>query len=57
MFGRAGVDAVDLIDFEYGPRNRYWHTPADTMDKLSPRSLGVMENVVLAALGQLEAAP
>ncbi len=56
-FVRAGVDAVDLIDFEYGPRNRYWHTPADTVDKLSPRSLGVMENVVLAALGQLEAAP
>ena len=56
-FVRAGISAVDLIDFEYGPRNRYWHTPADTTDKLSPQSLGVMENVVLAALRELEAAP
>ena len=34
-----GYPAVDLIDFEYGPQNSYWHTPQDTMDKISEESL------------------
>ncbi len=34
-FLRLGVTAVDLIDFEYGEGNEYWHTEEDTMDKLS----------------------
>ena len=34
-----GYPAVDLIDFEYGPHNTYWHTPQDTMDKISEDSL------------------
>ena len=25
-FVNAGVAAVDLIDFDYGPENSYWHT-------------------------------
>ena len=29
----------DLIDFTYGPDNSYWHTPQDTMDKISEESL------------------
>lgn len=32
-----GIPVVDLIDFDYSP----WHTPADTMDKLSAESLRV----------------
>ena len=31
----AGWDAIDLIDFDYGP----WHTLDDTVDKCSPESL------------------
>ncbi len=34
-----GFNAIDLIDFNYGPGNAYWHTSADTMDKISERSL------------------
>jgi len=34
-FLRAGIPAVDIIDFEYPP----WHTQADTLDKVSPASL------------------
>jgi len=26
-FTEVGIPAVDLIDFEFGPNNRYWHTP------------------------------
>lgn len=38
----VGIPAVDLIDFSYGSRpglNDYWHTSADTIDKLSAESL------------------
>jgi len=34
-FTQQGIPAVDIIDFDYP----YWHTTADTSDKLSPDSL------------------
>ncbi len=34
-FARAGIPAVDIIDFDYP----YWHTTQDTCDKLSAESL------------------
>lgn len=45
---RAGIHAIDLIDFDYGPDNAYWHTGDDTPDKLSPQSLAIVGNVALA---------
>ena len=33
----AGIPTIDLIDFDYSP----WHTPEDTMDKISAESLRV----------------
>jgi len=50
-FLKAGIPAIDIIDFEYGSaphRNDYWHTSADTLDKLSPESLELVGNVVLS---------
>ena len=55
-FLEAGVDAIDLIDFNYGPGNRYWHSPFDTLDKLSANSLQIVGDVMLAALPRIEAA-
>jgi Zn-dependent M28 family amino/carboxypeptidase len=49
----AGVPAADLIDFNYGPGNRYWHTPQDTPDKLAPRSFEIVGDVVLGVLDRL----
>ena len=49
----AGVPAADLIDFEYGPGNRYWHTEYDTIDKLSSTSFAITLHVVSETLGQL----
>ncbi len=49
-----GVNAVDLIDFDYGPDNAYWHTEKDTMDKLSADSLKVVGTVVLEVLKKLD---
>lgn len=49
-FARAGVPVADIIDFNYGPHNSYWHTPQDTMDKLSPQSLEIVGSVVLETI-------
>lgn len=40
----AGIPTIDLIDFDYG---NYWHTPADTMDKISAESLEIVGRVTL----------
>jgi glutaminyl-peptide cyclotransferase len=52
-FVRLGVNALDLIDFDYGPDNRYWHTDQDTMDKLSAHSLEVVGNVLLEMIRRI----
>lgn len=49
-FLRAGVPAALLIDFDYPP----WHTPDDTLDKVSAQSLAVVGDVVLDALPAIE---
>ena len=57
-FLRAGVPAVDIIDFEYGSspgENDYWHTKEDTLDKISPRSLKIVGDVILLSLPKIEA--
>ncbi|MCP3919848.1 MAG: M28 family peptidase [bacterium] len=51
----AGIESVDLIDFEYGPGNRYWHTNEDTLDKCSKESLDAIGRIVLAGLETVEA--
>jgi len=38
-FLAAGCPAINFIDFDYGPGNAWWHTPEDTMDKLSEASI------------------
>lgn len=55
-FVSAGVNAIDLIDFDYGPSNAYWHQATDTVDKLSAHSLQVVGDVVLALVKQLDTA-
>jgi Zn-dependent M28 family amino/carboxypeptidase len=46
-FLKQGVRAVDLIDFDYGPENSYWHTNKDTLDKLSAHSFQVVGDVLM----------
>lgn len=57
-FLRAGIPAVDVIDFEYGKGaedNRYWHTAEDTLDKISAKSLKIIGDVILLSLPKIEA--
>ena len=46
-FLQAGIPALDLIDFNFGPDNRYWHTKDDTMDKISAESIKTAADVAL----------
>jgi len=46
-FARIGVPVADLIDFSYGYNNVFWHSPQDTLDKLSPQSLQIVGDVML----------
>jgi hypothetical protein len=52
-FAEIGIQAVNVIDFHYGPENSYWHTAGDTMDKLSAESLQTVGNVVLETIWRL----
>lgn len=38
---KAGIPAIDVLDFDYP----FWHTPQDTIDKVSPQSLQVVGDV------------
>jgi glutaminyl-peptide cyclotransferase len=49
-FVKRGVPSADLIDFMYGYNNVFWHTPQDTVDKLSPKSLQIVGSVVLETI-------
>ncbi len=52
-FLRIGVPVANLIDFDYGPGNAYWHTVNDTMDKLSSQSFEIVGAVVLEVIAKL----
>lgn len=49
-FLAAGVPATDIIDLDYPA----WHTPADTLDQTSARTLQIVGDVVLASLEPIE---
>jgi glutaminyl-peptide cyclotransferase len=51
-FMKRGVPAVDVIgDFVH---NGYWHTPQDSLDKISPKMLAVTGHVFLESVKQLQ---
>lgn len=54
-FIEIGIPAVDLIDFEYGPGNSYWHSAQDTLEHCSQESLGIAGRIVLLGLPAIEA--
>jgi Zn-dependent M28 family amino/carboxypeptidase len=47
-FLQAGIPATDIIDIDYP----YWHTTADTPDKVSPKSLQFIGDTLLKYLTQ-----
>src|ERR1700730_2362265 len=49
-FLKRGVLCVDVIDLEIP----YWHTPQDTLDKVSAKSLALVGHVFLKSVKQLQ---
>jgi Zn-dependent M28 family amino/carboxypeptidase len=55
-FLHIGIPSAVLIDLRFGPgfhSNAYWHTSEDTLDKLSPKSMAIVGQVVLESLAEL----
>jgi Zn-dependent M28 family amino/carboxypeptidase len=50
-FLRAEIPVVDLIQLSDYP---YWHQAGDTLDKISPRSLQIVGETVIASLPRIE---
>jgi len=48
------VPSLDVIDLDYGYNNVFHHSPQDTLDKLSPRSLEIVGNTTLEALRMID---
>jgi len=53
-FLQRGVPSADFIDLNYGYNNVFHHTTQDTLDKLSPKSLGIVGTVTLETVGLLD---
>lgn len=45
---RAGLEAIDVIDLQYGPNNAWHHTTEDTRDKISGESLARVAHLATA---------
>jgi glutaminyl-peptide cyclotransferase len=56
-FLEHGLPAVDLIDFDYGPNNSYWHTNQDTVEHCQAASLEMVGNLVLGMLANWSTKP
>ena len=57
QFRDAGMAVADLIDFDYGYNNVFWHSPEDKLDKLSAQSLAIAGDTVLQTVRLLDARP
>jgi peptidase M28-like protein len=53
-FLARGVPAVDIIEYEGYVRLGYWHTPQDTLDKLSPKSIATAGHVIRESVTALQ---
>ena len=59
-FMKIGVPCADIIDINYGYNDVYHHTPQDTIDKLSPKSIEIVGSVILETvriLGKMDPLP
>jgi Zn-dependent M28 family amino/carboxypeptidase len=56
-FLKRNVPSVDVIDLDNGPGGDvyYWHTPQDSLDKISPKTLAIVGHVFLESVKQLQA--
>ena len=53
-FVQRGVPSADLIDLDYGYGNVFHHTPQDTLDKVSAKSIEIVGSVILETVRLLD---
>lgn len=53
-FLQRHVPATDIIDLAGYQSMGYWHTPQDTLDKISARSLAIVGHVILESVAELQ---
>jgi glutaminyl-peptide cyclotransferase len=51
-FLSRGVPSADIIDLVNSAG--YWHTPQDTLDKISAKNLGIVGHVILESVAELQ---
>jgi hypothetical protein len=49
-FQKVGISAIDVVDFDYP----YWHTPDDTIDKVSSESIKIVGDVAIAVIRKVK---
>jgi glutaminyl-peptide cyclotransferase len=54
-FTQRKVPAVDVIDLDTANDVPYWHTPQDTLDKISAKTLAIVGHVFLECVKKLQA--
>jgi glutaminyl-peptide cyclotransferase len=53
-FTKRKVPSVDIIDLDTNTDVPYWHTPRDTMDKISPKTLAIVGHTILESVRELQ---
>jgi Zn-dependent M28 family amino/carboxypeptidase len=53
-FTARKVPSVDIMDLDTKNDVPYWHTPQDTMDKISPKTLAIVGHVILETVEELQ---
>lgn len=47
---QAGIRTIDIIDFDFGPNNEYWHTHQDRVENTSPAGLEAVGRVLVTLI-------
>jgi len=47
---RAGIRTINIIDFDFGPNNRFWHTLEDDLHNVAPEPLEAVGSVLTALI-------
>jgi len=53
-FTARKVPSVDIMDLDTQNDVPYWHTPEDTIDKISPKTLAIVGHTVLESVQELQ---
>jgi glutaminyl-peptide cyclotransferase len=46
-FQKMGIPVIDIIDFEFGPGNSFWHSSEDSIKNISAKSLKIVGQTTL----------